>query len=291
MQVAKGVTLSSRNYTARLADSKRVFTKIYDSVHGTNIQCHGRMFAASVPSEASEPLRRQRRLSKDERRAMVISFIDKYRAENSGKFPPPSIARNNVGGSYYVIKQIIQELEYKSKVSTTTWMEENIQRKEVEAASQESLTEVEEVSESTMGLTPPEHKLGIDAGAQTMINTMNDGVISTHFDAKEGPQVSTRVEEVLSVENIKLESEKVIHTQPEKHEDSEKDGTATKGSRDSNSPRGEVVQETAQALDSDKFERDIVRKENEEDELQKRSNIWRNLKSIADGFVNFWRKK
>ncbi|XP_042507562.1 uncharacterized protein LOC122083742 isoform X2 [Macadamia integrifolia] len=268
-----------------------VLTKIYDSVHGANIWCHVRNFAASVPSEASEPVRRQRRLSKDERHAMVISFIDKYRAENLGKFPTPSIARKNLGGSYYVIRQIIQELEYKSKVSATNKMKENIQKKEVEAAGLESLTKVEEISESTMGFTPCEHKLGIHEDTQTMIKTMNDGVISKHFDAKEGPQASTRVEEVLSIENMKLECKEVIHTHPEKHEDSEKERIATKGLQDSKGPRGEVVQENTHALDSDKFKRVIVRKENEEDELQNRPTIWRNLKSIADGFMNFWRKK
>ncbi|KAJ4972873.1 hypothetical protein NE237_006047 [Protea cynaroides] len=289
MQVARGVTLSSRNSTFRLADSKRVFTKIYDYVHGQNIQCHGRTSAAAVPSKASEPLRHQRRLSKDERRAMVITFVDKYRADNSGKFPTPTFAQKNLGGSYYALRQIIQELEYKSNSPPTNRTEESIPRKEVEAASQESLTEVEEDSESKMGCTSSE-QLGMDENVQTMINTMKDGVSTTHFEAEEGPQVSTRFEEILSVENIKLKIEEVIHTHSEKHEDSEKEGNATKGLQDSNGPRG-VVQETVEALDTDKFERDIIRKENEEDQLQNRSAIWRNLKSFADGFMNLWRKK
>lgn len=36
---------------------------------------------------------------------------------NAGKFPTASDARKEVGGSYYTIRQILQELEYNSKMS------------------------------------------------------------------------------------------------------------------------------------------------------------------------------
>ncbi|CAA7411016.1 unnamed protein product [Spirodela intermedia] len=38
-----------------------------------------------------------------------------YRASNGGKFPTASSIRQQTGGSYYVVKAIIQELEYKAK--------------------------------------------------------------------------------------------------------------------------------------------------------------------------------
>lgn len=36
---------------------------------------------------------------------------------NAGKFPQISVARKQVGGSHYTVRKIIQELEYKSKMS------------------------------------------------------------------------------------------------------------------------------------------------------------------------------
>jgi molybdenum-dependent DNA-binding transcriptional regulator ModE len=36
---------------------------------------------------------------------------------NAGKFPTISAAKKEVGGSYYTIRKIIQELEYNSKIS------------------------------------------------------------------------------------------------------------------------------------------------------------------------------
>ena len=38
---------------------------------------------------------------------------------NAGKFPTASIAVKQVGGSYYTVRKIIQELQYKSKLSSS----------------------------------------------------------------------------------------------------------------------------------------------------------------------------
>jgi hypothetical protein len=35
---------------------------------------------------------------------------------NSGKFPTATAAKKQLGGSYYIMKKIIQELEYNSKI-------------------------------------------------------------------------------------------------------------------------------------------------------------------------------
>lgn len=43
----------------------------------------------------------------------------RYQGENSGKFPTVSHAKKEVGGSYYVVKKIMQELEYNSKLSSS----------------------------------------------------------------------------------------------------------------------------------------------------------------------------
>lgn len=38
---------------------------------------------------------------------------------NAGKFPTASFAVKQVGGSYYTVRKIIQELQYKSKLSSS----------------------------------------------------------------------------------------------------------------------------------------------------------------------------
>lgn len=56
-----------------------------------------------------------------------------------------SDARKQVGGSYYVLRKIIQELEYKSKISSSSSGKESLLGKELTKES-ESLTEVENLS-------------------------------------------------------------------------------------------------------------------------------------------------
>ncbi|XP_073119178.1 uncharacterized protein [Henckelia pumila] len=41
-----------------------------------------------------------------------------YRTMNAGKFPSASDAKKNVGGCYYVVRRILQELEYNSSLAT-----------------------------------------------------------------------------------------------------------------------------------------------------------------------------
>jgi len=53
-----------------------------------------------------------------------FGIIRRYRTLNAGKFPTVSHAQKQVGGSYYVVREIIQELEYNHKMSP--WKSENL---------------------------------------------------------------------------------------------------------------------------------------------------------------------
>lgn len=46
-------------------------------------------------------------------------FLCRYRADNAGKFPKVSDARKQLGGSFYVLREIIQELAHKSKMNSS----------------------------------------------------------------------------------------------------------------------------------------------------------------------------
>lgn len=47
----------------------------------------------------------------------LFGTICRYRALNAGKFPTVSLAQKEVGGSFYVVREIIQELAYSHKTS------------------------------------------------------------------------------------------------------------------------------------------------------------------------------
>ncbi|KAI5404932.1 hypothetical protein KIW84_051912 [Lathyrus oleraceus] len=85
--------------------------EICDSVGSSKHQWRGWSHAAAcVPSEASDiRWKRGQRVPKHERRAMVS-------IRGCWKTPCNKTYQKEVGGSYYVIREIIQELEYKSKM-------------------------------------------------------------------------------------------------------------------------------------------------------------------------------
>ncbi|CAN6461845.1 unnamed protein product [Victoria cruziana] len=92
---------------------RRAIQKVSRAVCGSNIQLCGLAFAA-LP-DSSKPKKQWKRLPKHERRLLVEKFVHKYRTSNNGKFPGAQLTMKEVGGSYYVIREIIQEMEYKHK--------------------------------------------------------------------------------------------------------------------------------------------------------------------------------
>ena len=70
----------------------------------------------------------------------------RHRAINAGKFPRISDAVKQVGGSYYVVRKIIQELEYKSKMNSSNNAVENMVGKEIFDEGKPLTTEAVKVS-------------------------------------------------------------------------------------------------------------------------------------------------
>lgn len=56
------------------------------------------------------------RRSKEERKAMVESFIKNYQELNNGDFPPLSLTYKEVGGSYYIVREIFQKIIQENRV-------------------------------------------------------------------------------------------------------------------------------------------------------------------------------
>lgn len=114
-----GFTVCSKCSATRssLSTNTSIYREVRNAVCGSDIQWRGRSYAASLPSERPKSQNVRRRVSKDERRTMVESFVNKYRRANEGKFPTSSATHKQVGGSYYVVRNILQELESQSKAS------------------------------------------------------------------------------------------------------------------------------------------------------------------------------
>lgn len=66
---------------------------------------------------------------------------------NAGKFPTVSVAHKHVGGSYYIVRELVQELKHKVKISPISGRNENLMENE-SAKERESLPEAEKVSAS-----------------------------------------------------------------------------------------------------------------------------------------------
>lgn len=159
-----------------LKRSRIALTELNNVVNGSNIQWRGKSYAASVPSDAPKSLR-GRKLSRDERKAMVESFVNKYRVTHDGKFPTTSDVRKNVGGSYYVVKIILQEVVLKCKSSSSDGTENLVGD----------------------GLVK-EHEVCVDGGTQNEVdkvaaNNVEIGDVSEkHLKAEDGPFTSSVAE-------------------------------------------------------------------------------------------------
>ncbi|KAJ8452178.1 hypothetical protein Cgig2_016759 [Carnegiea gigantea] len=74
-----------------------------------------RLLVTAAAREVSTEGASKRRVSREQRKAMVKAYVAKYRMEHGGKFPTASVTQKQVGGGYYFVRYILQELEHNSK--------------------------------------------------------------------------------------------------------------------------------------------------------------------------------
>ncbi|XP_039122718.1 uncharacterized protein LOC120258933 [Dioscorea cayenensis subsp. rotundata] len=189
---AKRLVISSKIAT------KSGFVEVSNVTHGSKFRCFGTASAASgVLKEEKE----SKKISKLERRAMLEAFVDQYRASNAGRFPTVSLAQKQIGGSYYHVRQMIQELEFNYRMSLAG--KNKAQVGKTEQGSNPALlwkevpgtSEIEEVSKPAVSASCVSSK-DIDTGSDiraennTIVDLIIDDVL---LDTKE-PSVSSAVE-------------------------------------------------------------------------------------------------
>ncbi|KAH0456614.1 hypothetical protein IEQ34_014521 [Dendrobium chrysotoxum] len=108
--------ITARRFTSlssRPGYRKEFFEVSNAALQSSNQCCWSSSAAVSSDSFSLQQVRKK--VTKQERSAMVLAFVEKYRALNGGKFPTISCTQKQVGGSYYVVREIIQELEHSHK--------------------------------------------------------------------------------------------------------------------------------------------------------------------------------
>ncbi|KAK7268473.1 hypothetical protein RIF29_21172 [Crotalaria pallida] len=75
----------------------------------------GQTFALAKRNE-SEGRKSRIRRSKEERKAMVESFIKKYQESHNGNFPSLNLTHKEVGGSFYTVREIVRDIIQENRV-------------------------------------------------------------------------------------------------------------------------------------------------------------------------------
>ncbi|XP_028756547.1 uncharacterized protein LOC114715818 isoform X2 [Neltuma alba] len=183
---------------------KWVLIEANGSVGQSNTQWRGWSYAASVPSDKPNYQKRQK-LSRDERKAMVESFVKKYRETNDGKFPHVKHTMKEVGGSYYVVREIIQELKYKSKLNSSSNMDKNLAGKDNISVNKFGTTETVKVPSDTT-----------ETGKDRPIQDDGQLAILDEIDAGNEHREDERRPPITSYEGS-LSREAVITSSPDNH--------------------------------------------------------------------------
>ncbi|EYU36306.1 hypothetical protein MIMGU_mgv1a014376mg [Erythranthe guttata] len=187
---------------------------------------------------------------------------------NPGKFPTVSDAVKDVGGSYYFVRQILQELIYNSKLSS------------MKVSRTSKLPEI---------ISPSSKVESTDPGSKT-------------YELEQGPQSSVTVEanindetQIFSAVNAKSED---VGTESH-HSVDEPESCLTLDPQ--NNIRKETIHEDKVKFDglqpkSEPQEsvevsgRELDEVPSKELEPQKKSSMWKNLKSFANEILDIWRR-
>jgi len=113
----------------------------------------------------------------------------RYKSENAGKFPAIKYTQKEVGGSYYTVRDIIQELKYKSKVKSLNSTDEIL----VEKVLYESKLKTAESVNVSSGNIETAKDRPIQNDSQSVLLDDKEAVNTgcELFEEKRGPQTSS----------------------------------------------------------------------------------------------------
>ncbi|XP_071734614.1 uncharacterized protein [Rutidosis leptorrhynchoides] len=77
--------------------------------------CAGKTITYANLNDSSGAKKSKRR-SKEERKQMVQTFIQRHQASNKGSFPSLNLTHKEVGGSYYIVREIFRDIIQENRV-------------------------------------------------------------------------------------------------------------------------------------------------------------------------------
>ncbi|CAD5174921.1 unnamed protein product [Musa acuminata subsp. malaccensis] len=248
---ARGLAFSSSPVSS---STKRVFIDLSSALLRSSFRGWEKSFSALVPSGPYKPQKGEK-ISEQERRALVESFVDKYRASNAGRFPPVSHVRQEIGGSYYIIKQLVQEMKYNKRSSLN--------------GGAHHLTKAEDVDQSSSAKKVP-------------FTSAVDNMLKTDVgDKQDESSVSLKLD--IGVDAMQSPSGETIGSRTEKSANDIAHDASFSKVVEHNRGKDEV-------LETEEHLRDHPRSTEQSDSSARTTDLWGNLRLLADGIVSFWRK-
>ncbi|KAK7356565.1 hypothetical protein VNO80_15839 [Phaseolus coccineus] len=115
MRVSEGFTTFTPHYkTPFFPTTVEILQVVPNMMHSVRGGL-GQTFALAKHNE-SEGRKTRIRRSKEERKAMVESFIKKYQHSNNGNFPSLNLTHKEVGGSFYTVREIVRDIIQENRV-------------------------------------------------------------------------------------------------------------------------------------------------------------------------------
>ncbi|XP_022766987.1 uncharacterized protein LOC111311658 isoform X2 [Durio zibethinus] len=295
----------------------RVFCSKYAATPATlvaearNIVRRGRSYAASLPSGTPQ----RKRVSKDERRALIESFVTSYQ-NISGKVV------NKEDKSFAVVEVVstavgVQDDTCTEATDDVKMLETNNNQLEADRVLQGYTLAGETFSEVVlMPQTPGSHcefvleennMLKDDAKSlekQEDDKLEDSGIASSDkfLMFVDEQKIVEASDQHIESEECKIESQGVPsdfgvvegdllreETEMGNTEDDEKEQTVSKELLNSGSPELEAEHQQ-QFPEEEKYARNLSSVQSDDGESSKKSTLWGNLKSFADGIINIWRK-
>ncbi|CAH1420374.1 unnamed protein product [Lactuca virosa] len=242
---------------------------------------------------------KSKRISIADRRELLESFVNKYRGMNSGKFPSPTSAQKEVGGGYYSIRKLLQEMEYNYKLSS---LEKLSVTKETKKQNKSEDTVIaspsQQVSNSQITM---DQNLYEDAWLECVGNldknskglqpstskniTRDDDTHSIATQSQErrraecDEQLENDGKDKSPLENAKFGFEGVDSKVEQQHEHEHE-----------HVHDGNVIRNIARETSETKKKEELREKASSSSSSSSIS-IWGNLKSLASGFINIWKKQ
>lgn len=270
MPIVKGF----RRFQSNIVSFRQVVSEISSLVPGSNVQQSG--WSSDAPSTP-----KRKRITSADRRALLEIYVNKYRAMNSGKFPTPTSAVKEVGGSYYSIKKMLQEMEYNFKSSCVETKKQT--KDEDTTVSREIAVTSQKVSNRQITMN---QNLYEDAWLESAAANLNKNSQKMEGLEPSASSEDTRNNNITRDDtgNIATESHDQCDEKPEHKfwfQDSE---SKVEQQHDHDGIRNIN-------RDMPESQKDEELKEKEASSSSSSSSIWGNLKSLASGFINIWKKQ